>query len=200
MPDVERERSVLNSGINRRSALRLIVSGGTLAVLAACSGSPSAPPTSAPATSAPAATTAPAAAPPTGAPQAAPTTATAPASNAAPAAATTPPAQAAASTAGGGTLNVPLADLGTENLDTILAAPNLNVVPLIYEPLLQYDEKGNLIPWLAESWEMSPDGLLWTFHLRKGVKWTNGDELMADDVKFSIDRYNSDASTSAWSP
>ena len=106
----------------------------------------------------------------------------------------------AATTAGGGTLNVPLADLGTENLDTILAAPNLNVVPLIYEPLLQYDEKGNLIPWLAESWDMSPDGLLWTFNLRKGVKLTDGDELTAADVKFSIERYASDASTSAWSP
>ena len=93
-----------------------------------------------------------------------------------------------------------LADLATENLDTILAAPNLNVVPLIYEPLLQYDDKGNLIPWLAESWDMSPDGLLWTFNIRKGVKFTSGDELTAADVKFSIERYASDASTSAWSP
>jgi peptide/nickel transport system substrate-binding protein len=66
--------------------------------------------------------------------------------------------------------------------------------------LLQYDEKGNLIPWLAESWEMSKDGLLWTFNIRKSVKWTNGDELTADDVKFSIERYVSNASTSAWSP
>ena len=100
----------------------------------------------------------------------------------------------------GGTLNVALFDLATENLDTILAAPNLNVVPLIYEPLLQYDQQGNLVPWLAESWDMSPDGLTWTFNVRKGVEFTNGDDLTAEDVKFSIERYNSDAATSAWSP
>jgi peptide/nickel transport system substrate-binding protein len=100
----------------------------------------------------------------------------------------------------GGTLTVTLADLGTENLDTILAATNYNVIPIIYEPLLQYDERGNIIPWLAESYSMSPDGKLWTFTLRKGVKWSNGDEFTSDDVKFSLDRFISDTSKSAWSP
>ena len=47
---------------------------------------------------------------------------------------------------------------------------------------------------------MSPDGKLWTFNLRKGVKWSNGDEFTSDDVKFNIERYVSDASPSAWSP
>ncbi|MBV9577773.1 MAG: ABC transporter substrate-binding protein [Chloroflexi bacterium] len=202
MQATEHEQSLLTRGISRRSALRLIVSGGSMAILAACSGAPTVPPASAP-TSAPGATTAPAAA---AAPQ--PTTASAAAAVAQPttasASGTTAPGQAAAgaqgTTATSGTLNVTLADLATENLDTILAAPNLNVVPLIYESLLQYDENGNLIPWLAESWDMSPDGLLWTFNIRKGVKFTNGDDLTADDVKFSIERYASDASTSAWSP
>src|SRR5262252_1304317 len=157
MQHTERDQSLVNSGISRRSALRLIVSGGSMAILSACGAPTTAP---APPTSAPAATTAPAQ------PAAKPTSAPAP---------TTAPATAAAKT--GGTLNVALADLATENLDTILAAPNLNVVPLIYESLLEYDEKGNLTPWLAESWDMSPDGLTWTFNLRKGVKWTNGDEL-----------------------
>ena len=85
-------------------------------------------------------------------------------------------------------------------MDTTLAQPNLNVLPLIYETLLEYDDKGNLTPWLAESWDMSSDGLTWTFNLRKGVKWTNGDEMTSDDVKLSIERYTSDASQSAWSP
>ncbi len=197
MQDTHAEQSLLNLGMSRRTALRLLVSGGSMAILAACSASTTAPaaptsaaaaaPTAAPKpTSAPVATTAPTAAPVAAAK---PTLAPAP---------TTAPAQASAGAAG--TLNVALSDLATENLDTILAAPNLNVVPLIYEPLLQYDDKGNLVPWLAESWEMSPDGLTWTFHVRKGVKFTNGDDLSADDVKFSIERYTSEAATSAWSP
>lgn len=43
-------------------------------------------------------------------------------------------------------------------------------------------------PDLAESWEVSPDGLVWTFRLRRGVKWHNGDSFTADDVIFTFDR------------
>jgi peptide/nickel transport system substrate-binding protein len=71
---------------------------------------------------------------------------------------------------------------------------------MVYEPLLRYDEQGNLLPWLAESFSMSQDGKLWTFNLRKDVKWTNGDAFTADDVKFSLDRFISPEAKSAWSP
>jgi peptide/nickel transport system substrate-binding protein len=47
----------------------------------------------------------------------------------------------------------------------------------------------NLAPSLAESWSVSPDGLVYEFVLRKGVKFHNGDPVTADDVKFSFDRY-----------
>ena len=47
----------------------------------------------------------------------------------------------------------------------------------------------NLAPALAESWSASPDGLVYEFVLRKGVKFHNGDLVTADDVKFSFDRY-----------
>ena len=43
-------------------------------------------------------------------------------------------------------------------------------------------------PDLAESWEVSPDGLVWTFRLRRGVKWYNGDSFTADDVIFTFER------------
>jgi peptide/nickel transport system substrate-binding protein len=198
MQATKREQSLLNRGISRRTAMRLIVSGGSMAILAACSGSTPPPSTSAPPTSlAPAATTAPATVAPTSAPAAVAKPAAA-AATSAPAAVAAPAQPASGATSG--TLNVALADLETENLDTILAQPNLNVLPLIYETLLEYDDKGNLTPWLAESWSMSPDGLTWTFNIRKGVQWTNGDELTADDARFSIERYTSDASQSAWSP
>jgi peptide/nickel transport system substrate-binding protein len=44
-------------------------------------------------------------------------------------------------------------------------------------------------PSLAESWQMSPDGRVYDFTLRKGVKFHNGDPVTAEDVKFSFDRY-----------
>ena len=57
-------------------------------------------------------------------------------------------------------------------------------------------------PELAESWEISEDGLTVTFHLRQGVKWpnippVNGRELVADDVVFSYNRYRSEGSPHA---
>lgn len=50
-----------------------------------------------------------------------------------------------------------------------------------YEGLITYDETGKIIPGAAESWETSADGLTTTFHLRAGLKWSNGDPLVAQD-------------------
>jgi len=47
----------------------------------------------------------------------------------------------------------------------------------------------SMAPSLAESWSMSPDGLVYEFVLRKGAKFHNGDPVTAEDVKFSFDRY-----------
>lgn len=59
----------------------------------------------------------------------------------------------------------------------------------IYEQLLRYDPVNKkTIPLLAESYTVSTDGLVWTFTLRKNVKFQNGDPFTADDVKYSIDR------------
>lgn len=44
-------------------------------------------------------------------------------------------------------------------------------------------------PMLAESWEASDDLKVWTFNIRKGVKWHNGDELVADHIKFNFERW-----------
>ncbi|MGD1969806.1 MAG: ABC transporter substrate-binding protein, partial [Desulfobacterales bacterium] len=70
---------------------------------------------------------------------------------------------------------------------------SLEVVMLVsvYEPLVWYNPPGSkeqLRPALATSWETSEDGLTWTFHLRKGVKFHDGEPFNADAVKYSIDR------------
>ncbi len=50
-----------------------------------------------------------------------------------------------------------------------------------YEGLINFDAVGKIIPGAAESWEASADGKTYTFHLREGLKWSNGDPLVAQD-------------------
>ncbi|GBD97261.1 oligopeptide-binding protein AppA precursor [bacterium BMS3Abin06] len=59
-----------------------------------------------------------------------------------------------------------------------------DVAGLIFNGLVKYDTDLSVTGDLAESWEISPDGLVITFHLKKGIKWTDGVEFTADDVMF----------------
>jgi peptide/nickel transport system substrate-binding protein len=58
------------------------------------------------------------------------------------------------------------------------------VAGLVFNGLVKYDTDLSVTGDLAEKWEISPDGLVITFHLRKGVKWTDGVEFTAHDVMF----------------
>jgi peptide/nickel transport system substrate-binding protein len=80
--------------------------------------------------------------------------------------------------------------------------PNLQTTQeyAIYEHLIGIDVKGNFIPELAESWSVSGDGLVWTFKIRKGIKFHNGDDLTSADVKFSLERIKREGSMSPWKP
>ena len=60
--------------------------------------------------------------------------------------------------------------------------------PMMYSQLLRFDENMTPVPELAESWEVSKDGLVWTFKLRQGVKFHDGQEMTSADVKFTFDR------------
>lgn len=62
-----------------------------------------------------------------------------------------------------------------------------SVRDLMFESLLTMDERGNLQPNLAQSWEVSGGGKVYVFKLRSGVKFHNGREMTAEDVKFAMD-------------
>src|SRR5690349_14592103 len=76
-------------------------------------------------------------------------------------------------------------------LDPTIAAPvairEVTWVNL-YEGLVRIDRTGKVQPLLAKSWEISPDGLTYTFHLQEGVKFHDGTDFDSSDVKYSFDR------------
>ena len=61
-----------------------------------------------------------------------------------------------------------------------------DLVALIFSGLTKLDERGKVIPDLAESWEISEDGRQYTFQLRQGVQWHDGVPFTADDVIFTV--------------
>ncbi|QQP87585.1 ABC transporter substrate-binding protein [Skermanella sp. TT6] len=90
----------------------------------------------------------------------------------------------------GGTLNVivqpepPILVLGLNQ-----QGPTQTVAGKIYEGLLRYDHDLNPMPGLAESWEVSPDGLTYTFKLRPNAKWHDGTPFTAKDVVFTTAKF-----------
>ena len=75
--------------------------------------------------------------------------------------------------------------LGAEpaTLDPQLAEDNasLAVIADLYEGLTRIAADGSVVPGAAEHWEQSTDRLTYTFHLRSGLAWSNGDALTADE-------------------
>jgi ABC-type transport system substrate-binding protein len=66
---------------------------------------------------------------------------------------------------------------------------NWSMIKSLFDGLMDYvPGTTTLRPGLAESYDVSKDGMTFTFHLRKGVKFSNGREMTADDVKYSLDR------------
>jgi peptide/nickel transport system substrate-binding protein len=67
----------------------------------------------------------------------------------------------------------------------------------VFEGLTRIGSRGEVLPALAESWTVSEDGKVYTFKLHTGVKFHDGTDFNADDVKFSLDRARADNSTNA---
>jgi oligopeptide transport system substrate-binding protein len=62
------------------------------------------------------------------------------------------------------------------------------IVQQLFDGLVQFDKNLNVIPAIAKSWMISPDGLTYTFFLKEGVKFHNGSEVTADDFVYSFSR------------
>ncbi|GGG80905.1 ABC transporter substrate-binding protein [Salipiger pallidus] len=67
----------------------------------------------------------------------------------------------------------------------------------VFEGLTRFTETGEIVPGLAERWDISEDGLTYTFHLRDGVTFHDGTTMDAEDVKFTLDRVRADDSQNA---
>ena len=145
--------------LTRRQLLTLVALGGAGALLAACS---------------PAAPVAPAAPAPTS-PGAAPTT-------------SAPATLGASAPTQSGTVTVGLVNFGSDNFDPQVGIISQPYMGAIYDTLLWADKDLNVKPGIAESWEQSADGLTWTFHIRKDMKFHDGTDLTADDVAYNINR------------
>ncbi|MHA7964462.1 ABC transporter substrate-binding protein [Paenibacillus sp. CAU 1782] len=93
-----------------------------------------------------------------------------------------------AKVAGGDVVVVILQDLDYLDPHLAVAAGTNEVLFNVFEGLVKPDEKGELYPAIAESYEVSEDGLNYTFKLRSGVKFHNGQPVTAEDVVFSYSR------------
>lgn len=69
----------------------------------------------------------------------------------------------------------------------------------LYEGLVNVDENGNIVPGAAATWDVSPDGTEYTFHLRDGLKWSDGEDVSAKDFEFAWLRALDPATASTYS-
>jgi len=96
-----------------------------------------------------------------------------------------------------GTITIASTDFGVEATDPLLFESVWGMY--MYDSLLAFNEFGEYIGEVAEDWELAADGKTWTFYIREGMKFHNGDPVTAHDVYFSLDRFTSAESKNPWS-
>ncbi|BAH74695.1 nickel ABC transporter substrate-binding protein [Solidesulfovibrio magneticus] len=84
-------------------------------------------------------------------------------------------------------------------LNPHLYSPNqMYAQNMLYEPLVRYAEGGKIVPWLAERWDISPDGRTYTFHLRQGVTFSDGTPFDAAAVKANFEAVRKNLARHKW--
>jgi peptide/nickel transport system substrate-binding protein len=99
-----------------------------------------------------------------------------------------------------GTLVFAVESLSAQTMDPIQETRRGNAIyqAPVYDSLVGFDvANGGTGPGVAGRWELSEDGLAWTFHVRPGQRFHNGDKPTARDVKFSLQRQMAPNSTAA---
>jgi peptide/nickel transport system substrate-binding protein len=89
---------------------------------------------------------------------------------------------------GGVLIGARISDMVGLDPHTSPAFASRRIFELVYNTLVRFDENMAVAPELAESWEISDDGLTVTFKLRPGVTFHNGDELTSEDIKYNFER------------
>src|ERR1019366_1135936 len=89
----------------------------------------------------------------------------------------------------GGTLRLAL-PTDVTSLDPALAFDTISApfIMLLYQGLVEYDDGLKLLTGLAKDWTISADQRTYTFHLRPGIQFSNGREVVADDFVFTLER------------
>ncbi|WP_289890132.1 ABC transporter substrate-binding protein [Virgibacillus pantothenticus] len=89
----------------------------------------------------------------------------------------------------GGTVRIAMST-EVDNLDPYQSAATdtMSMMDNVYDGLLDTDEAGELVPAIAESYDISEDGLVYTFKLKENVTFHDGSELTAEDVKYSYEK------------
>lgn len=89
-----------------------------------------------------------------------------------------------------------------ETLDVQLSTgvPEANIIYDMFEGLLVYGADGAAVPGVAEKWEISDDGMTYTFHLRANAKWSNGDPVTAEDFVYSFRRIATPETAADYAP
>lgn len=89
-----------------------------------------------------------------------------------------------------------------ETLDPALAhdMASINAVQMVFTGLVQLNDKLQVSPQIAQSWQLGSDGVTWTFHLKPNLKFSDGTSLTSADVAYSIDRALQPATQSTVAP
>src|SRR5438309_5000844 len=86
-------------------------------------------------------------------------------------------------------IHISLAPTWFDPAETSGSVTSFMVLYALHDAMVKPMPGNQVTPGLAESWSVSPDGLVYEFVLRKGVRFHNGDPVTAEDVKFSFERY-----------